>query len=157
MNLAVVEQEIADWLSQQINDPEIGVEVVPEHDDGLDFPFGTHGQIIVAAAAEEAEADSRSIDVGNQDSSVLFSCLIRSKALRSGKGIYYLLNLVKRHLVGFVPSGGDALRFTAFKFEKKENAVFEYVADFKTRAKVMQVHYQEPIEEGYGADFKGLI
>jgi hypothetical protein len=144
MDFGVVEQQIVDMLISKIPGPEIEFSAIGENDIDYVLPV-SKSKVIIAFSNEEPNPASGSMDMMNQDSSVVFSVLVQSRKIRGNHGIYQVANLIKKYLTGFQPSDGDCFRYAGMRFEQKVKNTFEYSLDFKTRSKVVQ---QVPEEVG---------
>lgn len=148
MDFGLVEIEIVDLLNTKITDPDVEVVALGENDADYTRPFGK-STATVAFSTEEPSPTSSSLDIVNQETTVIFSVLIQSRNIRGEKGIYYVANLVKKYLIGYQPQDGDAFKYAGMRFEQKVKNGFEYSLDFRTRGMAIQ----EVIEEA-GPQFK---
>jgi len=130
MDFGAIEQQITDHLLTKITDADVDIIPVPEEDTEVAPRFAKR-KIIVAFASEEAEPDEN-INTVVQDVNITFAVLLQGKLLRGEKGLYPLAERVKKALIGFTPDDCLKLTYSAHKFVKNENKIFEYVLDFKT-------------------------
>lgn len=118
----------------------IEIVALPEVDEDFDKGFGKR-KLFVAFAGEEAENQLTSLSAVSQEANALFSILIKSKTLRDAgtlPGVYSLVILLKKFLVGFEMLGGQPLVYMDTKMESRENGVFNYVATFRSKIQVIQ-------------------
>ena len=151
MNFEEAELEISEFLSGKINEQNVEVVPLPEVEKDFEKAWGKL-KVIVAFASEDADVNSFTTSGVYQDVTITFSILIQGKSLRGPNGLYQLAEKIKRVLVGYQPKDGDAMTYGGHKFLDRNNGVFEYGLDFKTRSVRMQ-----NFEEETGPPFIGGI
>jgi hypothetical protein len=139
-----IEQAIADRLAPF---GAIGytVQVLPENQEEYATKPFLNSQITVAFHSSKY-AGHNSVGLGaSQYEDVFFILAIRSKKLRGDKGIYNIVSIVRRYLVGFKPAGFWPLsaQEMGLKEATREDALWTYYMTFKTKALAVE----EPIAE----------
>lgn len=151
MDFEQAEQEISQFLADRINESNVEVVPLPEVESEFEKTFGKL-KVIVAFSAEESEQSSFSVDGIDQEVTITFTVLVQGKLLRGDRGVYQLAQKISRLLVGFRPTDGDRMIYAGSKFIGRDNGVFQYGVDFKTRSILMSERDEET-----GPPFSGGI
>jgi len=140
MHFGNLETEIASFLSGKINNPKVEVNPIPELEVDFEKVFGKE-TIIVAFSDEEPDANMKSTSIVLQNTIVTFAFLIQSISLRGSSenlGVYALLGLIKKYMIGYTVNSGTAFSYAGFKMQEKAGNVFQYAVYFKTKMLSMQ-------------------
>lgn len=144
-------------LAKNIGSGVIEIAPLPEVDEDFDKAFGKR-KLFVAFAGEEAANELKSLSAVSQEVNAMFSVLIRSKTLRDvgvTPGIYTLVALVKKYLVGFSMLSGQPLVYVDTKPEARTSGTFDYVVSFSSKHDCIQDIEEE--EQDLGGLLKKVI
>lgn len=136
MDFGNLETQIASFLEVKIDNSAVEVIALPESESEFEKVFRKE-KIIVAFSDDEPDANVKSTSIVYQNTNVTFAFLIQSNSLRGSNqklGVYAIQKLIKKHMIGFTPLGGNAFTYAGFKMQEKANDVFQYAVYFKTKS-----------------------
>ncbi len=139
-----------DALAKGYNPDLIDISPLPETDEGFEKSFAKR-KLFVCYTGEEAENQSTSLSAVSQEANALFGVLIKSKSLRDAgvlPGVYSLITLLKKFLVGFRLLQGEPLVYMDTKMENRDSGTFAYLVTFRSKIQVIQDLEEEETDIG---------
>lgn len=147
-----LEIELCDLLKTKLGN-DVDVELEPEFEALNKTPFAKPRVSIMYDQSEFEKPKTTQYIAQDEVGRMVF--IIRSRSLRGPKGIWTVVNNVRKYIVGYQPKNWNKITLVKFSFVKKEEGLWEWALLASSKAMIVEEHEEimTPVYVTPTADF----